>query len=144
VDDYFRYQEYVLEQIRFDNLGIRYKGHGTMTWMPDEGFHIKAFLDKSVSSPSKPIGVRAIGVVPREKISSIYMKPSGFYWAVAPNVILADHPDLFLGSFGRNFGFIPFSQKLERVIFAKYRKKSKYSGFALYILRSENEKSLYL
>ncbi len=132
VDDYFRYQEYVLERIWFDYLGIRYKGHGTMTWMPDEGFHIKAFLHKTVSSPSKPIGVRAVGVVPREKISSIYMKPSGFYWAVAPNVILADHPDLFLGSFGINFGFIPFSQKLERVIFAKHRKNPKYSGSALY------------
>ena len=132
MDDYFRYQEYVLERIWFDYLGIRYKGHGSMTWMPDEGFHIKAFLDKSVSSPSNLIGVRAVGVVPREKISSIYMKPSGFYWAIAPNVILGDHPDLFLGSFGINFGFVPFSQKLERVIFAKHRKNSKYSGSALY------------
>jgi hypothetical protein len=35
-------------------------------------------------------------------------------------------------SVGRNFGFIPFSQKLERVIFAKHRKNSKYSGSALY------------
>lgn len=133
MEDYFKYQEYVLEQIWFDYLGVRYQGHGTMTWMPDTGFQIKAFLDKSVSSLSQPIGARAVGVVPREKISSIYMKPSGFYWAVAPNVILADHPDLFLGLFRRNFGFIPFSQKLERVIFAKYRKKnSKYSGSALY------------
>jgi hypothetical protein len=77
--DYFKETEFVLDN--------QYRGRGIMTWNPDKGFHIQAFLDGQ-GKPISRIDLGKIGITLRSDICSIRMRPQGYDWAIAPNIHL--------------------------------------------------------
>jgi len=91
--DYFKEAKYILEILYFHYRGNRYQGHGIMAWNPDEGFHIEAFLDKQGKTLSK-IELGKVGITPKSNICSIRMRPQGYDWAIAPNIIISDSNEL--------------------------------------------------
>jgi hypothetical protein len=46
VREYFRRSEWVLDEVAFDYLNGRYKGRGLLTWEPQAGFHLEAFVER--------------------------------------------------------------------------------------------------
>jgi hypothetical protein len=48
-----------------------------MTWKPDEGFHIEAFLEKPSVAPPKTIEFGKVGIIRQSNITSIRMRPQG-------------------------------------------------------------------
>ena len=72
--DYFKEAKYILELLYFHYRGNRYQGHGIMTWNPDEGFHLEAFLEKLGKTLSK-IELGNVGITPKIYISMIRMIP---------------------------------------------------------------------
>jgi hypothetical protein len=65
-----------------------------MTWKPDDGFHIEAFLERQGAPPPKKIELGKVGVIRKSDVCSIRMKPRNFDWAIAPNSVLIDRLDL--------------------------------------------------
>jgi hypothetical protein len=127
VRDYFKKTEYVLERLWFDYLGSRYEGRGIMTWNPDEGFHVEAFLDRHGSALPKEIPLGKVGIPRKSEICSIRMKPHGFDWAIAPNARLIDRDDILWQN--------RLSINLNRVIFSKSEISNQnldWHGTALY------------
>jgi hypothetical protein len=127
VKDYFKKTEYVLERLWFDYLGSRYEGRGIMTWNPDEGFHIEAFLEKPSVPLPKTINLGETRIVRKGDISSIRMKPHGFDWAIASNARLIDRYDILWQN--------RLSINLNRVIFSESEVSNQnldWHGTALY------------
>ncbi len=125
--DYFKKTEYVLERLWFDYLGSRYEGRGIMTWNPDEGFHIEAFLEKPSVPLPKTINLGETRIVRKGDISSIRMKPHGFDWAIASNARLIDRYDILWQN--------RLSINLNRVIFSESEVSNQnldWHGTALY------------
>jgi len=135
--DYFKKTDYVLEQLCFDYLGSRYQGRGIMTWKPDEGFHIEAFLEKPSVAPPKTIEFGKVGIIRQSNITSIRMRPQGFDWGLAPNVHLIDRHDVLWQN--------RLSINLSRVIFSDSgrisNKDSNWFGSALYQTKNQLELS---
>lgn len=132
--DYYSEAEYVLKQLWFDYRGHRYQGRGIITWNPDKGFHIEAFLDQpSKTVPFGRVEFGKVGIVSQSEISSIRMKLQGFNWAIAPNVNLRERFDVLLES--------RLSINLSQVIFSEsipaYNQDSSWSGSALYETKSK-------
>lgn len=127
MQNYFQKTEYDLQKIWFDYRGIRYQGHGLMTWNPDEGFHIEAFLDKPNNSP-KTMEFGKFGITYKSDLSSIRMIYDDINWAIAPDVVLIDRYDIL----SKN----RLSLKLSHVIFCESKFNSNLDedirGFALY------------
>jgi hypothetical protein len=127
MQDYFKKTEYDLKKIWFDYCGIRYQGHGLMTWNPDEGFHIEAFLEKPTTSP-KRMEFGKSGIIRKSDFYSIRMIPDGFDWAIAPDVYLIDRYDILSKS--------RLCITLSRVIFCEsksnYNQDEYWRGYALY------------
>lgn len=138
--DYFKKIKYVLEQLWFDYLGVRYQGHGVMLWTPEEGFHIEAFLDKQPISQSKTIEFGKVGIIRKSDTSSIRMKPRGFDWAIAPNVPLINCLDIILNN--------QLSIDLHRVIFSEsggtVNKSSTWFGSTIYEIKNHSAISDFL
>lgn len=130
--DYFKEAKYILELLYFHYCGNRYQGHGIMTWNPDEGFHLEAFLDKQGKTLSK-IELGKVGITPKSNICSIRMRPQGYDWAIAPNIIISDSNELDI-SHNR------LSIDLGRVIFCESITPSSdnsiWTGSALYETKS--------
>ncbi len=131
--DYFKKTEYVLERLWFDYLGSRYEGRGIMTWNPDEGFHIEAFLERPSMPSPRTIQMGETRIVRRNDISSIRMRLQDFDWAIAPNVRLIDRCDVLLQN--------RLSIYLTRVIFSKSREVNNenldWYGSALYETKTQ-------
>jgi hypothetical protein len=70
VKNYFKEAEFILDSLYFHYHGSRYQGRGIMTWKPDEGFHLEAFLDRQ-GEPIERIELGRIGIIPRSDICSI-------------------------------------------------------------------------
>lgn len=125
--DYFKKTEYVLERLWFHYLGGLYEGRGIMTWNPDEGFHIEAFLDREGPPLPKEIPLGKVGI-PRERdFCSIRMMPTVFDWAIAPKVRLTDRHDVLVHK--------RLSINLSRVIFSSSWRNNNglnWCGSALY------------
>ncbi len=89
--DYFKQTEFVLNLLYFYYDGNRYQGRGIMTWKPDKGFHIEAFLDGQ-GKPILRIDLGKTGIIPKSDICSIRMRPQDYDcdWAIAPSIHLSD------------------------------------------------------
>ncbi|MBD1857251.1 MULTISPECIES: hypothetical protein [Leptolyngbya] len=107
-----------------------------MTWNPEEGFHLEAFLERTQIMP-RVIRIGRIGVIPRSDYSSFRMRIQGYDWAIAPHVHLADFDwfDIQRGHLSKNF---------KQVIFCKsrspYYSNSVWAGSALYVTKSSDLK----
>jgi hypothetical protein len=107
--DYFKQTQYLLETIRIDYLGGHYQGHGVMTWEPDNGFHLEAFLTRQGDVLVRPVEIGKIGILCKSDFRSIRMKVKHSSWAIAPGVPLYDRLDLLMNDH--------LSIDLSRVIF---------------------------
>lgn len=127
MQDYFQKAEYDLQKIWFDYRGIRYHGHGLMTWNPGEGFHIEAFLNEQTTSP-KRMEFGKFGITSKNDLSSLRMIYDDINWAIAPDVILIERYDIL----SKN----RLSIKLSHVIFCEsnwnYNQDEDRRVFALY------------
>jgi hypothetical protein len=127
VRDYFKKTEYVLERLWFHYLGGLYEGRGIMTWNPDEGFHIEAFLDREGQPLPKEIPLGKVGIPRKRDFCSIRMMPTVFDWAIAPKVRLTDRHDVLVHK--------RLSINLSRVIFSSSWRNNNglnWCGSALY------------
>jgi hypothetical protein len=88
--DHVRPAEYVLDRVGFTHSANEYSGRGLLTWDPEKGIHIQAFLDQSVpqGSPFAPVGV--VEVEDTTDARRIRMAGRSFGHAIAPNVFPHD------------------------------------------------------
>lgn len=117
----------MLERLWFDYLEGRYEGRGIMTWNPNEGFHIEAFLEREGSPLPKEIPLGKVGIPRKRDICSIRMMPTVFDWAIAPKVRLTDRHDVLADK--------RLSINLSRVIFSRSWRSNNglnWCGSALY------------
>ncbi|MBI3913089.1 MAG: hypothetical protein HY327_02665 [Chloroflexi bacterium] len=126
--DYLKPGEFVLQRVWFDYLGGRYQGRGLLTWKPESGFHLGAFLERSGAPLPKRIEIGRAGIIPPSEFVTIRMKPLGDNWAIAPNALLHDSLELIDQQ--------RLSIGLGRVIFSSRMEKDSafpnWSGSALY------------
>ncbi|HEY9794889.1 MAG TPA: hypothetical protein V6D30_04540 [Leptolyngbyaceae cyanobacterium] len=130
--DYFKEAKYILELLYFHYCGNRYQGHGIMTWNPDEGFHLEAFLDKQGKALPR-IELGKFGLIRKSNICSIRMRPQGYDWAIAPNVIISDSNELDISHnrLSIDFGRVIFCQSILPIV-----DNSLWIGSALYETKS--------
>jgi hypothetical protein len=98
-----------------------------MTWNPDEGFHIEAFLDREGPPLPKEIPLGKVGIPRKRGFCSIRMMPTVFDWAIAPKVRLTDRHDVLVHK--------RLSINLSRVIFSSSWRNNNglnWCGSALY------------
>ncbi len=130
--NYFEEAKYILDLLYFHYRGNRYQGHGIMTWNPDEGFHLEAFLDKQGKALPR-IELGKVGITRKSNICSIRMRPQGYDWAMAPNIIISDSNELDISHNRLSIDF-------ERVIFCQsippIVDNSLWIGSALYETKS--------
>jgi hypothetical protein len=111
--DYFKEAEFVLDDLKFDYLGGRYRGRGIMTWKPEQGFHIEAPLNLQDMPKLKEVHFGKVRIIRKSDTSSIRMFPREIYnWAIAPAVPLVERDDVISQK--------RLSINLSRVIFSKY------------------------
>lgn len=74
VPEYLRKTEWVLDEVSFAYLGGRYRGRGLLTWQPDAGFHLEAFVTRS--GPPMPAEVKfgEVRLPTRQDRTSIRMR----------------------------------------------------------------------
>jgi hypothetical protein len=93
VREYLRKTEWVLDDASFAYLGGRYRGRGLLTWQPDAGFHLEAFVTRS--GPPMPDRVQfwQVRLATRQDRTSLRMRiqHGGRAFAV---VTLADRFDV--------------------------------------------------
>ncbi len=133
--DYFKEAKYILELLYFHYRGNRYQGHGIMTWNPDEGFHLEAFLDKQGKTLPR-IELGKVGITRDSTICSIRMRPQGYDWAIAPNIIISDSNELDIlhNRLSIDFGRVIFCKSINPII--SIFDNSIWTGSAIYETKS--------
>jgi len=134
--DYFKEAEYILELLYFHYRGNRYQGRGIMTWNPDEGFHLEAFLDKQ-GKVLQRIELGKVGIAHKTNVCSIRMRPRGYDWAIAPNIRLtaSDEINISNGHLSVNFGRVFFCKSITPII--SILDNSIWTGSAIYETKSD-------
>jgi hypothetical protein len=94
--NYFQNQEYILEWISFYYLGFRYQGRGVMTWNPEQGFYIQAFLETPQKFLQNIIELNKPDIIRKQHLTSIRMTSQNFTWAIAPSVNLSGYGEMIL------------------------------------------------
>ena len=95
--NYFEKIEYNLDKIWFQSLGGMYTGRGLLTWDPENGFHIDAFIERKGPNLPSPIPLGKVGYISKEDTNSIRMKSKSFN-AIIPYAILNNHIELIWDS----------------------------------------------
>jgi hypothetical protein len=131
--DYFEEAKFILKFLYFYHHGNRYQGRGIMTWKPDEGFHLEAFLDDKGKSIEK-IEFGRIQVPRKNDFLSIRMRPQGYDWAIAPNIKLSswDENDIRDNRLSVNFKRVIFCESVNSA-----NGETVWSGTALYQTKSK-------
>lgn len=93
--DYYREAKYIVDSLAFDYKGGHYTGHGKLTWKPETGFHIEAFLQRSGEPAPTKWGIGGLSVVSQADRRTIRMRLRRNGIAVAPNVLIVDEDTLF-------------------------------------------------
>lgn len=127
VPDYLRRTEWVLDEVCFAYLGGRYRGRGLLTWQPDAGFHLEAFVSRS--GPPIPTGVKfgEVRLATRQDRTSIRVRirHGGRALVLAT---LADRFDVVVDDrLSCSVGIVRFMTPAPEVV----RKAKRWSGSAL-------------
>ena len=96
--NYFEKIEYSLDKIWFQSFNGMYTGRGLLTWDPENGFHIDAFVERKEPELPLPIPLGKIGYISKRGTSSIQMKSKSFKHAIIPYAILNNHMELIWDS----------------------------------------------
>jgi hypothetical protein len=95
---------------------VRYDGRGLLTWHPEQGFHLTAFLRRTGVLP-ETITFGASGLVPRSHVRTIRMRFSNGDRGIAPSVGLIDRFDLVNEDrLSLNLSRVSFFRRLQRSI----------------------------
>jgi hypothetical protein len=132
--DYFKETEFIIKLLYFHHNGNRYQGRGIMTWKPDQGFHLEAFLDDRGKGIEK-IELGRIGIPSKNDFCSIRMRPQNYDWAIAPEIYLSESDKLEIQVNRRlsiNFGRVVFCEPVTPGI-----DRSIWKGSALYETKSK-------
>lgn len=125
--DYARKMDWVLEDVSFYYVGGRYRGRGLLTWRPDSGFHLEAFVTRSGPPVPSPLILGAVRLATKQDRTSIRMQIQygGLAYTLAT---LADRFDvLHQGRLSARLGVVRFMRRLPEVA----RKATRWSGSAL-------------
>jgi hypothetical protein len=106
-------REHSLESIKLTYNGRRYTGNGSMTWSPEEGFHIRGLLNKE---PPDHTGVVTFGGFKLETPYSILLKPQGYDRAIAQHVPPTSSFSLLMNNY--------LSVKVRRVVFFQFHEST--------------------
>ena len=134
MENYFQETKFILELLYFHYEVSRYQGRGVMTWHPDEGFHLEAFLDNTVKTIEK-VDIGKIGITPKSDFCSIRMRPQCYDWAIAPNIRLSSQDKLDINQsryLSINFGRLVFCESVSPI-----SDDSIWTGSALYETKSK-------
>jgi hypothetical protein len=74
VPNYLRKTEWVLDDVSFAYLGGRYRGRGLLTWQPDAGFHLEAFVTRYGSPMPAEVKFGEVRLPTRQDRTSIRMR----------------------------------------------------------------------
>ena len=88
--DHTRAAEYVLERVRFTHETKEYSGRGLLTWDPEKGIHIQAFLDQSLPQANPFAALGLVEVEDATDARPIRLAGRGFGHAIVPNVFSHD------------------------------------------------------
>lgn len=96
--DYFKSQEYFIDQIWFDHEGIHYTGTGILQWNPETGFHVAANVKRGeIELPfQKEFKAFAFG-----NSTMMYLRLSGGSHAILP-IYFPDELQLLHGHLSEN------------------------------------------
>jgi len=127
--DYFKNHKFDIDKIYFDYKGKRFSGHGLMTWNPNDGFLIEAFLDERDHELNYDFGIIEIGklgIFRKGDYTSLKIKICGFRLVVVPDIILRNEEENLLRK--------RLSVRASRVIFIPEcrHEKRNWSGSAIY------------
>lgn len=128
--DYFREARYLLDSVQFDYLRGRYRGRGTLTWNPDQGCHIEAFVERHGRPLPQQIELGKTRILKPSDFRTFRMTSWQFGKAIALNVPLEDRLDLLHNHLSINVSSVVFSAPFSRSI-----KLSKWSGSALFEIK---------
>ena len=79
---YFWKQDYTLTRVSFEYWGGWYDGRGHMTWSPEDGVRIDAFLDRKGPPLPPKIEFPCVKVARREDMRSLRLHLHHNGWAV--------------------------------------------------------------
>ena len=108
--EYSRETSWAVDQVRFEYRGGTYRGRGRLTWNPDRGFHLDAFLDRHGPALPNTIEFGKLRVVARSELRSIRMCLEGFGRAISPQLVLGDQWELVRDRLDIEFPSILFSR----------------------------------
>lgn len=92
--DYLRDTSWAVDHVRFEYLGGIYRGRGRLSWNPNRGFHLDAFLDRQgLELPSTIEFGKIRGPDPSE-LRSVRMRLEGGGRAITPQLALGDQLEL--------------------------------------------------
>ena len=88
--DHTRPAEYTIDRIRFTHDGRSFTGRGLLTWDPDKGPHIQAFLDQSAPQENPFASLGVVQVETAADTKAIRLAGRGLGHAIVPNVFPLD------------------------------------------------------
>jgi len=124
--NFFDPNELILEKVRFEYKGTKYKGRGVLKWEPEKGFQIMSFVECD-GPPKQPRVIGGYQLIRESDRRTIRLKLIGSRgWSIAPKVKMVDRVDICFE--GR------LLDKLDSVIFSRpvEQKQNKYLGSSLY------------
>jgi hypothetical protein len=127
VPEYLRKTEWVLDDACFAYLGGLYRGRGLLTWQPDTGFHLEAFVTRSGPPMRAQVKFWEVRLTTRQDRTSIRMRIQHGGRALAV-VTLTDRLDVVMnGRLSCALGAVHFMMPLPEAA----RSAKRWSGSAL-------------
>src|ERR1017187_5093490 len=88
--DHTRPAQYVLDRVRFTHAAKEFTGRGLLTWDPEKGIHIEAFLEQTIPRGNPFSSSGLVYVEDTAEARHIRLAGRGFGHAVVPEVFPRD------------------------------------------------------
>ena len=138
--DYTRPAEFTLDRIRFNHQGVRYGGRGLLTWHPENGIHVQAFLDNSLPQWGWFGDAGTVQVEDSKDARVIRLAGRGFGHAIVPNVFPLDlQRCLHEGRLSLHPQRVIFFQHFSSLADSSAAHHHTWSGSAVYITKTDPE-----
>jgi hypothetical protein len=137
--DHTRAAEYVLDRVHFTHAAKEFSGRGLLTWDPEKGIHIEAFLEQTIPRGDPISSFPLVHLEDTTDARCIRLAGSGFGHAVAPNVFPLDlSPSLHEARLSIRPKSIIFFQHVP-TLSADARQHEHWSGSAVFLTKEDPE-----
>ncbi len=92
--EYSRKSSWAVDHVRFEYLSGSYRGRGRLSWDPERGFHLDAFLDRCGVALPRTIEFGKVRVPGPSELRAVRMSLEGLGRAISPQVSLGDQLEL--------------------------------------------------